>query len=82
MLDEVHADLSASPDLFDFLSDGFGQREGFGLNLLDGHSPTVTGERKQRVLLLTAAGGAAVPGGSYCIPVRVKTLLPFPACPV
>lgn len=32
------------PDLFDFLSDGFGQRESLCLNPLDGHRPAVTGE--------------------------------------
>lgn len=42
----------ALPDLFDFLSDGFGQREGLGLNLSDGHGPTVTGEWKQAVLVV------------------------------
>lgn len=68
MLDEVHAYLSALPDLFDFLPDGFGQREGFGLNLLDGHSPTVTGERKQLVWLLMAADCVAVPRGVLLYP--------------
>ncbi len=32
------------PDLFDFLSDGFGQRESLGLNPLDGHRPAIAGE--------------------------------------
>lgn len=32
------------PDLFDFLSDGFGQRESLCLNPLDGYCPAVTGE--------------------------------------
>lgn len=32
------------PDLFDFLSDGFGQRESLCVNPLDGHGPAITGE--------------------------------------
>lgn len=32
------------PDLFDFLSDGFGERERLCLNPLDGHRPAVTRE--------------------------------------
>lgn len=30
------------PDLFDFLSDGFGQRKSLCLNPLDGHRPAIT----------------------------------------
>lgn len=30
------------PDLFDFLSDGFGQRESLCLDPLDGHCPAIT----------------------------------------
>lgn len=41
---ELDHDLFALPDLFNFLSNGFGEREGLGLNLLDGHSPAVTVE--------------------------------------
>lgn len=50
LIDEPHRDVGALPDLFDFLSDGPGQREGLGLNLFDGHRPTVTAEGKQLVL--------------------------------
>lgn len=32
------------PDLFDFLSDSFGQRESLCLSPLDGYSPAITGE--------------------------------------
>ena len=39
----VRRDVCVLPDLFDFLSDGFGQREGLWLNPLDGHRPAVTG---------------------------------------
>lgn len=35
--------MCSLPDLFHFLSDGFGQRESLCLNPLDGHRPAVTG---------------------------------------
>lgn len=38
--------VCALPDLFDFLSDGFGQRESLCLNPLDGHRPAITAEEK------------------------------------
>lgn len=80
---EVHSRLFALPDLFDFLSDGFGQREGLGLDLSDGHGPTVTGEWKQAALCLICGKGVGVlRWGSYWIPVQVKRVLRFPACPV
>lgn len=78
-----HNTQASLPDLLHFLSDGFGQREGPGLNLFDGHSATVTGEWKELALVFgvgAVCGRAQV--GSYCIPVQVKTLLRLPACPV
>lgn len=45
--------VSVLPDLFDFLSDGFGQRESLHLDSLDGHSPAVTGEEKRHNVCIT-----------------------------
>ncbi len=36
------------PDLFDFLSDDFGQRESLVVNPLDGHGPAITVEESYR----------------------------------
>lgn len=39
--DLEHVDVCVSPDLFDLLSDGLGQRESLGLDPLDGHRSAV-----------------------------------------
>lgn len=51
--------LSPLPDLFDFLSDDFGQRERLGLNPFDGHCLAITeGKDTEQEMY---ASGSAVP---------------------